>query len=97
MEPVPGRSASRLHPWSSGRSTGSAATCDIVTTLGERQVGMKSLTIRIEDAITPHGTLMFGMIALMTEYKAAPIRECTQAGPRCPSHRPRTSAVWRTH
>ena len=48
---------------------------DIVTTLGEREVGVKSLTIGIVDAITPHGTLVFGMFALMTEHEAAPFRE----------------------
>jgi DNA invertase Pin-like site-specific DNA recombinase len=68
---------------------------DIVTTLGERQVGVKSLTNGgIVDAITAHGTLVFGMVALMAEYEAALIRERAQAGLTwCPSHCPRTSAV----
>jgi Site-specific recombinases, DNA invertase Pin homologs len=53
---------------------------DIVTTLGDRQVGVKSLTNGIVDTTTAHGTLVFGMFALMAEYEAALIRERTQAG-----------------
>jgi DNA invertase Pin-like site-specific DNA recombinase len=58
---------------------------DIVTTLGERGVGVKSLTNGIIDTTTAHGKLMFGklvfgMFALMAEYEAALIKERTQAG-----------------
>ncbi len=52
---------------------------DIVTTLGERRVGVKSLTNGIVDTTTAHGKLVFGMFAL-NEYEAALIRERTQAG-----------------
>ncbi len=53
---------------------------DIVTTLGERHVGVKSLTNGIVDTTTAHGKLVFGMFALMAEYEAALIKERTQAG-----------------
>ena len=53
---------------------------DIVTTLGERGVGVKSLTNGIIDTTTAHGKLVFGMFALMAEYEAALIKERTQAG-----------------
>jgi DNA invertase Pin-like site-specific DNA recombinase len=38
---------------------------DIVTTLAERGVGVKSLTNGIVDTTTAHGKLVFGMFALM--------------------------------
>jgi len=53
---------------------------DIVTTLGERGVGVKSLTNGIIDTTTAHGKLVFGMFALMAEYEDALIKERTQAG-----------------
>jgi DNA invertase Pin-like site-specific DNA recombinase len=53
---------------------------DIVTTLQARGVGVRSLTNGIVDTTTAHGTLVFGMFALMAEYEAALIRERTQAG-----------------
>ncbi len=53
---------------------------DIVTTLGDRGVGVKSLTNGIVDTTTAHGKLVFGMFALMAEYEAALIQERTQAG-----------------
>jgi len=53
---------------------------DIVTTLAERHVGVKSLTNGIVDTTTAHGKLVFGMFALMAEYEAALIQERTQAG-----------------
>lgn len=53
---------------------------DIVTTLAERGVGVKSLTNGIVDTTTAHGKLVFGMFALMAEYEAALIAERTQAG-----------------
>jgi DNA invertase Pin-like site-specific DNA recombinase len=53
---------------------------DIVTTLAERHVGVKSLTNGIVDTTTAHGKLVFGMFALMAEYEAALIKERTQAG-----------------
>jgi len=53
---------------------------DIVTTLGERHVGVKSLTNGIVDTTTAHGKLVFGMFALRAEYDPALIRERTQAG-----------------
>jgi DNA invertase Pin-like site-specific DNA recombinase len=53
---------------------------DIVTTLGDRGVGVKSLTNGIVDTTTAHGKLVFGMFALMAEYEAALIKERTQAG-----------------
>ncbi len=53
---------------------------DIVTTLGERGIGVKSLTNGIVDTTTAHGQLVFGMFALMAEYEAALIQERTQAG-----------------
>jgi len=53
---------------------------DIVTTLAERPVGVKSLTNGIVDTTTAHGKLVFGMFALMAEYEAALIKERTQAG-----------------
>ena len=53
---------------------------DIVTTLGERQVGVKSLTNGIVDTTTAHGTLVFGTFALMAEYEAALIRNAPRPG-----------------
>jgi DNA invertase Pin-like site-specific DNA recombinase len=53
---------------------------DIVTTLGDRRIGVKSLTNGIVDTTTAHGKLVFGMFALMAEYEAALIKERTQAG-----------------
>jgi len=55
---------------------------DIVTTLAERHIGVKSLTNGIGDTTTAHGELVFGMFALMDEYEAALIKERTQAGSR---------------
>ncbi len=51
---------------------------DIVATLRERGVGVKSLTNGIIDTTTAHGTLVFGMFALMAEH--ALITERTHAG-----------------
>ncbi|MFG3711668.1 recombinase family protein [Micromonospora sp. NPDC047730] len=53
---------------------------DIVATLEERGVGVKSLTNGIVDTTTAHGKLVFGMFALMAEYEAALIKERTLAG-----------------
>jgi DNA invertase Pin-like site-specific DNA recombinase len=53
---------------------------DIVTTLQQREVGVRSLTNGIVDTTTAHGKLVFGMFALMAEYEAALIAERTQAG-----------------
>jgi DNA invertase Pin-like site-specific DNA recombinase len=53
---------------------------DIVTTLEQRGVAVRSLTNGIVDTTTAHGKLVFGMFALMAEYEAALIRERTQAG-----------------
>lgn len=53
---------------------------DIVTTLAEREVGVKSLTNGIIDTTTAQGKLVFGIFALMAEYEAALIRERTLAG-----------------
>ncbi|WP_327092528.1 recombinase family protein [Nonomuraea sp. NBC_01738] len=53
---------------------------DIVTTLEQRGVGVKSLTNGIVDTTTAHGKLIFGMFALMAEYEAALITERTLAG-----------------
>ncbi|MFI7669656.1 recombinase family protein [Nocardia sp. NPDC049526] len=53
---------------------------DIVTGLGQRGVGVRSLTNGIVDTTTAHGKLVFGMFALMAEYEAALIAERTAAG-----------------
>jgi DNA invertase Pin-like site-specific DNA recombinase len=53
---------------------------DIVATLEDRGVGVKSLTNGIVDTTTAHGKLAFGMFALMAEYEAALIKERTLAG-----------------
>ena len=53
---------------------------DIVTTLDQRGVAVRSLTNGIVDTTTAHGKLIFGMFALMSEYEAALIRERTLAG-----------------
>ena len=53
---------------------------DIVTTLGARGIGVKSLTNGIVDTTTANGKLVFGMFALMAEYEAALIAERTHAG-----------------
>lgn len=53
---------------------------DIVTTLEQRGVGVKSLTNGHLDTTTAHGKLVFGMFALMAEYEAALIAERTNAG-----------------
>ncbi|WP_131766834.1 recombinase family protein [Candidatus Protofrankia californiensis] len=53
---------------------------DIVATLEQRGVGVKSLTNGIVDTTTAHGKLVFGMFALMAEYEAALIKERTIAG-----------------
>ena len=47
---------------------------DIVTTLESRGVGVQSLTNGIVDTTTAHGKLVFGMFALMAEYKAGLIQ-----------------------
>ena len=52
---------------------------DIVTSLDQRGVAVRSLTNGIVDT-TAHGKLVFGMFALMAEYEAALIRERTAAG-----------------
>jgi DNA invertase Pin-like site-specific DNA recombinase len=53
---------------------------DIVTTLDQRGVSVRSLTSGIVDTTTAHGKLVFGMFALVAEYEAALIKERTQAG-----------------
>ncbi|WP_427018177.1 recombinase family protein (plasmid) [Pseudarthrobacter sp. P1] len=53
---------------------------DIVTTLDQRRVSVRSLTDGIIDTTTAHGKLVFGMFALMAEYEAALIAERTAAG-----------------
>jgi DNA invertase Pin-like site-specific DNA recombinase len=53
---------------------------DIVTTLDQRGVAVRSLTNGIIDTATAHGKLVFGMFALMAEYEAALVRERTLAG-----------------
>ncbi|MFI9413992.1 recombinase family protein [Nocardia gamkensis] len=53
---------------------------DIVTTLQQRNIGVRSLTNGIVDTTTAHGKLVFGMFALMAEYEAALVHERTQAG-----------------
>jgi DNA invertase Pin-like site-specific DNA recombinase len=53
---------------------------DIVTTLDQRGVSVRSLTNGIVDTTTAHGKLVFGMFALMAEYEAALIKERTQTG-----------------
>ncbi|MGH3846406.1 MAG: recombinase family protein [Pseudonocardiaceae bacterium] len=53
---------------------------DIVTSLDQREVAVRSLTNGIIDTATAHGKLVFGMFALMAEYEAALIRERTAAG-----------------
>lgn len=53
---------------------------DIVGTLNARGVGVRSLTDGIVDTTTAHGTLVFGIFALMAQYEAALIKERTQAG-----------------
>lgn len=53
---------------------------DIVATLEDRGVGVKSLTNGVVDTTTAHGKLVFGMFALMAEYEAALIKERTVAG-----------------
>ncbi|MEU7631003.1 recombinase family protein [Nocardia sp. NPDC049220] len=52
---------------------------DIVTTLQQRKVGVRSLTNGIVDNTTAHGKLVFGMFALMAEYEAALVQERTRA------------------
>ncbi|MFF7944865.1 recombinase family protein [Nocardia gamkensis] len=52
----------------------------IVTSLGQREVGVRSLTNGIADTTTADGKLVFGMFALMAEYEAALVHEHTQAG-----------------
>ncbi len=53
---------------------------DIVSTLAQRGVGVRSLTNGVVDTTSAHGTLVFGVFALMAEYEAALIKERTQAG-----------------
>jgi DNA invertase Pin-like site-specific DNA recombinase len=53
---------------------------DIVTTLGDRGVGVRSLCNGLVDTTTAHGALVFGMFAVMAEYEAALTRERTHAG-----------------
>ena len=54
---------------------------EIVSTLETRGVGVKSLTNGIVDTTTAHGTLVFGIFALMAEYEAALSQERTRAWP----------------
>lgn len=53
---------------------------DIVNSLAERGIGVRSLSNGIVDTSTAHGKLVFGMFALMAEYEAALIAERTAAG-----------------
>jgi DNA invertase Pin-like site-specific DNA recombinase len=53
---------------------------DIVNSLAERGIGVRSLSNGIVDTTTAHGKLVFGMFALMAEYEAALIAERTAAG-----------------
>lgn len=53
---------------------------DIVTTLRDQGVGVRSLCDGLVDTTTAHGALVFGMFAVMADYEAALIRERTQAG-----------------
>jgi DNA invertase Pin-like site-specific DNA recombinase len=53
---------------------------DIVITLDQRGVAVKSQTNGIVDTTTAHSKLVFGMFALMSEYEAALVQERTLAG-----------------
>ena len=53
---------------------------DIVNSLAERGIGVRSLTNGTLDTTTAHGKLVFGMFALMAEYEAALTAERTAAG-----------------
>lgn len=53
---------------------------DIITTLNQRKVGVKSLTNGMIDTTTAHGKLVFGIFALMAEYETALNHERTNAG-----------------
>jgi len=52
---------------------------DVVTTLGERGIGLRSLREAI-DTTTPAGTLTFHVFAALAEFEAALVRERTRAG-----------------
>jgi DNA invertase Pin-like site-specific DNA recombinase len=61
-----------------GRSTADLAA--IVTTLGERGVGFRSLAEPWLDTTTAHGKLIFDMFASLAEYERSRLSERTRAG-----------------
>jgi DNA invertase Pin-like site-specific DNA recombinase len=73
MEPVPGRlppggNRGHLEIDRLGRNLRDlVGIVGIVGIVGERQVGVKSLTIGIVDAVTARGALVFGMFVLLAE------------------------------
>lgn len=53
---------------------------DVVTELGERKVGVRSLNQGIFDTTTPTGFLVFGILALLSEWERKMTVERTLAG-----------------
>lgn len=62
-----------------GRSTADLA--DIVTILGQRGIGFRSLAEPWLDTINAHGKLIFDMFASLAEYERSRLSERTKAGP----------------
>lgn len=61
-----------------GRSTADLA--DIVTVLGERGIGFRSLAEPWLDTTSAHGKLIFDMFASLAEYERSRLSERTKAG-----------------
>ena len=69
-----------------GRSTADLA--DIVTVLGQRGIGFRSLAEPWLDTTSAHGRLIFDMFASLAEYERSRLSERTKAG--LAGRRPRT-------
>lgn len=77
-----------------GRST--ADLSDIVTVLGERGIGFRSLVEPWLDTTSAHGKLIFDMFASLAEYERSRLSERTRAGLAAAKARGRTGGRPRT-
>jgi DNA invertase Pin-like site-specific DNA recombinase len=77
-----------------GRSTADLA--DIVTVLGQRGIGFRSLAEPWLDTTNAHGKLIFDMFASLAEYERSRLSERTKAGPDAAKARGRLGGRPRT-
>ena len=76
-----GRGRTRDSPQRSTRRAGSTADlADIVTVLGQRGIGFRSLAEPWLDTTSAHGKLIFDMFASLAEYERSRLSERTKAG-----------------